>query len=266
VTPESLAALCAAAMPDERLTPAELDVLCFSPGDEIVEHNAGAAAFTVKRFGDVTGAWMLLVAVAPEHQGVGAGERLMRGVVERARALGATNLFFGFLAPRYVWPGLDAMNTAAGGLAEKLGFEWGEVSLDMGIPTAFRARPPEGVHVEREGGRGASDLAARAFPHWVEEVERAVAQGTAFAARAGGETVGFACHSVWRAGNVGPMATDPDRQHGGVGSALLAALCADLAPARDVAQISWVSNLRFYGKCGATVSRVYRSGRLPLSG
>ena len=61
------------------------------------------------------------------------------------------------------------------------------------------------------------------------------------------------------------MATDPTLQHGGVGSALLAALCADLE-ARGIAtgEISWVSNLRFYGKCGARVSRVFLGGRKRL--
>jgi hypothetical protein len=61
------------------------------------------------------------------------------------------------------------------------------------------------------------------------------------------------------------MATEPARQHGGVGSALLAAVCADLdAHGVTTGEIAWVSNLRFYGKCGATVSRVFQGGRLGL--
>jgi predicted N-acetyltransferase YhbS len=86
------------------------------------------------------------------------------------------------------------------------------------------------------------------------------------ARNAQGETIAFGCHSVNRFGWLGPMATDPSLQHGGVGSAVVAALCADLA-ARDcrTGQISWVSNLRFYGKCGARVSRVFLGGRLRLS-
>ena len=56
------------------------------------------------------------------------------------------------------------------------------------------------------------------------------------------------------------MATDPTLQHGGVGSAVMAALCADLEH-RGFAhgEISWVSNLRFYGKCGARVSHACSS-------
>ncbi len=99
------------------------------------------------------------------------------------------------------------------------------------------------------------------------ELDRAVGLGTAFAARnADGATIAFACHSVNRAGWIGPMATDPTLQHGGVGSAVLAAVCADLDRIGLASgEISWVSNLRFYGKCGARVSRVFLGGRLKLA-
>ncbi len=61
------------------------------------------------------------------------------------------------------------------------------------------------------------------------------------------------------------MATDPTLQHGGVGSAVVAALCADLAERGcPTGEISWVSNLRFYGKCGARVARVFLGGKLTL--
>src|SRR5205085_11652199 len=111
------------------------------------------------------------------------------------------------------------------------------------------------------------DFATVEYPHWVPELDRAVELGTAFAARdATGKTVGFSCHSVNRAGWIGPMATDPTLQHGGVGSAVLAAVCADLeARGLPSGEIAWVSNLRFYGKCGARVSRVFLGGRLRLS-
>ena len=61
------------------------------------------------------------------------------------------------------------------------------------------------------------------------------------------------------------MATDPDRKHGGVGSAVLAAVCADLADrGHATGEIAWISNVRFYGKCGATVSRVFQGGHRAL--
>jgi predicted N-acetyltransferase YhbS len=122
------------------------------------------------------------------------------------------------------------------------------------------------VLIEREQGEDAIAFADRDYPHWVEELSRAIAKGTAFAARKDdGTTIGFACHSVNRRAWIGPMATEATRQHGGVGSALLAAVCADLAAdGLETGEIAWVSNLRFYGKCGAAVSRVFQGGRLDL--
>ena len=116
-----------------------------------------------------------------------------------------------------------------------------------------------------------ADLCSRALPEerlTVDELTVAIDRGTAFAARdADGATIGFGCHSCNRAAWIGPMATDPDAQHGGIGSAVLAAVCADLeARGHASGEIAWVSNLRFYGKCGARVSRVFLGGRLGLGG
>ncbi len=76
------------------------------------------------------------------------------------------------------------------------------------------------------------------------------------------EVIGFACHSVNRAGWLGPMGTDPDRRATGVGSALLGQVCRDLMIAEyPHTEISWVGPVRFYAKNGATVSRVFRQYR-----
>jgi hypothetical protein len=46
---------------------------------------------------------------------------------------------------------------------------------------------------------------------------------------------------------------------------VVSAVCADLEQrGRVTGEISWVSNVRFYGKCGARVSRVFMGGRLAL--
>jgi GNAT superfamily N-acetyltransferase len=187
-------------------------------------------------------------------------------VADRARELGARDLLLASAVPRYLWPGVDVCNTRVGMLLETCGFERDWVGTNMAIDTTFRRPPPPGVVVERETGNGAHEFAERAYPYWVPELDRAVMLGTAFAARdAQGATIGFGCHSVNRFGWIGPMASDPTLQHGGVGSAVVAALCADLeARGCAVGEISWVSNLRFYGKCGARVSRVFLGGKLPL--
>jgi GNAT superfamily N-acetyltransferase len=253
-------------MPEEQLTAGELARICFGEGDEVVGDGQAAAAYTMKRFGDYVAGWLLLVAVQPDAQGQGAGKDLVREACARAKGNGAQAMHLANAIPRYVWPGVDLTNTRAGMLFETFGFTLDLVGINMAIPTTFRRDPPPGVMIEREQGDGAVEFAAREYPNWVEELAHAVTNGTAFAARRDdGATIGFACHSVNRRAWIGPMATEPSRQHGGVGSALLAALCADLAAGGIASgEISWVSNLRFYGKCGATVSRVFQGGRLEL--
>jgi GNAT superfamily N-acetyltransferase len=258
-------------MPEEHLTAAELEHLCFGESeqgdpDECFGDERGAAVMQLQRFGEHVAAWLVLTVVHPDHQSRGLGKELVSTVFDRARAVGARDVMLASAIPRYLWPGVDTANTRAGMLLETLGFEREWVGTNMAIPTAFRRPPPHGLVVEHETVAGSHDFAAAEFPHWVPELDRAVALGTAVAARdADGRTVGFACHSVNRAGWIGPMATDPGLQHGGVGSAVLGALCADLeSRGIPTGEISWVSNLRFYGKCGARVSRVFLGGRKKL--
>ena len=266
-SPEVLAALCATAMPDERLTRDELEYLCFGENDEVLGDERAAAVLQTQRFGEHVAAWLTLVVVDPAEQSRHRGKELVLEVAARARALGARDLLLASAVPRYLWPGVDVFNTRAGMLLETCGFERDWVGTNMAIDTSFRRDPQPGIVVERETGSGAHDFATVAYPYWVTELDRAVGLGTAFAARdAQGATIGFGCHSVNRFGWIGPMATDPTLQHGGVGSAVVAAICADLESRGCAAgEISWVSNLRFYGKCGARVSRVFVGGRLPLA-
>jgi mycothiol synthase len=264
--PEALAALCTAAMPAEQLTADELGYLCFGENDEVLGDEHGTAVLQIQRFGEHLAAWLTLVVVHPEHQSRGRAKDLVRAVADRARELGARDLLLASAIPRYLWPGVDVTNTRAGMLLESCGFERDWVGTNMAIDTSFRRAAPAGVVVERETGTGAHEFAARAYPYWVPELDRAVMLSPAFAARdASGTTIGFGCHSVNRFDWIGPMATDPTLQHGGVGSAVVAALCTDLET-RGCAtgEISWVSNLRFYGKCGARVSRVFVGGKLGL--
>jgi GNAT superfamily N-acetyltransferase len=277
MTPDALTALCAAVMPEENLTVEELTHVCFGANDAGAGHEAvpdeifgddrGVAVMQTQRFGDHVAAWLVLVAVHPDEQSRGTGKALVSAVAERARAIGARDLMLASAIPRYLWPGVDTANTRAGMLLETLGFDRDWVATNMTIDSSFRRTPPAGIVIERETGSGAHDFAVGAFPHWVPELDRAVSLGTAFAARdAGGATIGFGCHSVNRAGWIGPMATDPTLQHGGVGSAVLAGVCADLEQRGFASgEITWVSNLRFYGKCGARVSRVFLGGRLKLA-
>ena len=265
LAPDGLARLVTAALPDEGLTAADLETCCYGPDTEILGDTDAAAVLTVKGAGGLAAAWLVLLAVHPDHRRRGRGRALVGESAARARAAGAVDMHLGTAFPRYVWPGVDFRFTAALALFEATGFEPYGAACNMAIPTGFRAESPAGVVVEREGGDGAAALASRSFPHWLDEVERAAVAGTCYAARAGRDTVGFACHSVNRTGWIGPMATDPERQRAGVGRSLLGAVCASLSAAGHTeADIAWVGPIGFYAKAGAVVSRVFRNAKLTL--
>jgi GNAT superfamily N-acetyltransferase len=265
VSPGGLADLCAAALPNEVLTAADLDRCCFGPGSTVLGRERAAAVVTVGGEGPLRAAWLLLLAVHPEEQRRGRGRALIEEAVAHARSQQAVDLHLGNCAPRYVWPGVDYTFTPALALFESYRFEPLGAECNMSIPTSFRADPLAGVTVERETGGGALDVARRHYPHWIDETEHAIGAGGCFAARADGATVAFGCHSANRAGWIGPMATDPERRHGGVGRAVLAAVCADLEErGSERADIAWVGPIGFYAKCGATVSRVFRTAKLRL--
>jgi GNAT superfamily N-acetyltransferase len=265
LAPDELTRLVSAALPDEGLTAADLETCCYGPDTEILGDADAAAVLTVKGSGRLAAAWLVLIAVHPDHRRRGRGRALVAESAARARAAGAADMHLGTAIPRYVWPGVDFGFTAALALFEATGFEPYGAACNMAIPTSFRADSPAGVVVEREHGESAAALTSRCFPHWRDEVERSAAAGTCYSARAGGDTIGFACHSVNRAGWIGPMATDPERQRAGVGRALLGAVCASLSEAGHTeADIAWVGPIGFYAKAGAVVSRVFRNAKLTL--
>lgn len=268
VGPEGLERLCAAALPHEALTADDLVTCCFEGGAEVIGDDSAAAAFVIKDFGELTTAWLLLLAVSPSQRRQGRARELVAAVVRRCRARGAAELHTGNCAPRYVWPGVDLSATEALAFFQTLGFEPYDHGLNMTLPTTFRSAAPAGITIEREAGDGAGGLAAREYPHWVDEVLRGTERGTTFAARDGdGTTIAFAAHSVNRATWIGPMATDPERQHAGTGHALLGALAEDIEARHGTqsAEISWVAPIPFYAKAGATAHRAFRIHRLEIS-
>jgi GNAT superfamily N-acetyltransferase len=266
LTPAGLARLVDAALPGEALTADDLDTCCFGPHSEVVGDDQAAVVLHVRHWTeDFAIAWIVLVAVHPDARRQGRGRSLVEEAVALARGHGAREVQLGAAVPRYVWPGVDFRFTAALALFEACGFEPTGAEINMAIPTGFRADAPAGVTVEREQSDDAVGLARRHWPHWEDEVARAVEHGSGFVARASGSAVAFGCHSVNRHSWIGPMATDPGAQRGGIGRAVLSAVCEDLQAAGFAdADIAWVGPVGFYAKCGARVSRVFRTGRLVL--
>jgi GNAT superfamily N-acetyltransferase len=252
-------------LPTEHLTEDELVAGCWDdPGVVLALDDGSAAAAAVAR--GSTG-FIRLLAVAPHVRRLGHGRALVDTAETWARERGCTTMVPGPSAPFYLWPGVDVRWTPALALFEAAGYAPVGAEINMSCPTSFRAEPPAGVRVDRvledDDATAAIAFCRRAFPHWVAELERGIEHAACLLARddATGDVVGFCCHSVNRAGWVGPMATDPQRQGKGVGSALLAAACRDLRAAGHAdAEIAWVGPVGFYAKtAGATVSRVFRT-------
>ena len=282
-------ALVAEAMPAEELSVDELLAVCWDdpapddPGDPVGTvlvvadggRPIGVAVAIVRTLGDAPAqvrlAWLKLIAVHPDHRRRGIGHELLGAVEAWAWAQGATELHLAGSPPFYLWPGIDATATEMLCLVESRGYRDIGSDVNMALGTGFRADPPEGVTTRRivhdVDVAHIDELVGAHWPEWLDETRRAVEHGCchgAFVIGDDGErAVGFACHSVNRAGWLGPMGTDPDLQQGGVGSALLAQVCRDLQIAEfDATQISWVGPARFYAKNGATISRVFRRYRL----
>jgi GNAT superfamily N-acetyltransferase len=258
-------------LPGEQLTEDELVGCCWDDAGAVLAVDDGSAAVAAVTRGDV--GFIRLLAVAPHVRRLGHGRSLVTAAEDWARDAGCRTMVPGPSAPFYLWPGVDVQWTAALALFEAAGYRPSGAELNMSCPTSYRAEPPAGVVIERviEDGdaTAAAEFCAAVFPHWVAELERAIEHAACLLARVGeaGEVAGFCCHSVNRAGWVGPMATDPRRQGQGIGAALLSVACRDLRAAGHAdAEIAWVGPVGFYANtAGATVSRVFRTLVKPLA-
>ncbi|MBV8693645.1 MAG: GNAT family N-acetyltransferase [Actinobacteria bacterium] len=266
---DDLTALFGLALPNESLTTDEL-VACSwdDPTGAVLGDVDGSAAVALvtRPVGDDLHAFIVALGVAPVVQGDGRGRRLLDAAVAWAGDHGCRALHAGGSAPFYLWPGVDTRWTRAICLFESAGFARLGAEVNMSCPSTYRSPAPAGTEVERvvadADAERVRDFCTEHFAHWVPEVDRGIEQGACFLARASGEegaVLGFACHSVSRAGWLGPMGTDPARRHERIGAALLGAVCADVAESgRPDVEIVWVGPVGFYAKsAGAAVSRVF---------
>jgi GNAT superfamily N-acetyltransferase len=275
-----LAAVCAAALPDEELLAEDLEAACFDDppvdtGDGRVGPSAtfgvavdgaavGAVAVALRHLDDFTSAHVQLLAVHPARRRRGIGRALLGAAEAWASENGASVVQLGAAAPFYLFTGVDSRWTAALCLAEDAGYGRVGVELDLICPTGQPAVALALDGTEVRPARSAADVdavvdfARRCYPHWVPELRRGAEAGTAVLARSvDGAVVGAAAHSVNRAGVIGPVGVDPGRHGGGVGTAMVRALLGDLAVAgyRN-AEIAWTSTMRFYAlACDARVGR-----------
>jgi GNAT superfamily N-acetyltransferase len=263
VTPDGLAALLRLALPDEQLSAEELAATVFEDPDGAVLDAAGGPGAVGVAVRGRTG-FVTVIVVDPEVQRRGIGRALLDDAHAWLRGRGAATVVTGTSAPRYLWPGVDvAVHAAAVELFRSAGYEQVDATRNHRCSTTYRAPAPDGVEVRRvvDGSRDVEAVvafAAGTFPDWVDELSRGIPNGCSHGAfLPDGTAVGFGCHSINRAGWIGPMATDPSMQGRGVGAALLGAVCRDLALAElEEAEIAWVGPDAFYQRtAGSTVSR-----------
>lgn len=266
VTPDALLALVDAALPGEALSTDDLLSVCWD--DElgvstVLGDDLAAVSVAVR---DGLGAVQLLV-VHPDAQREGRGRRLLDDATAWAFDNGAARVTIGAAPPWYLWPGIDVRWIGAQVLAESAGFVLGGAAMNMSCPTAVRLPTPDGVTLRRvvddDDAALVLDLCRRAFDApWQHEAARGIEHGACHGAFdvATGELLGFAAHSVNRAGWFGPTGVDPAKQRRGVGGPLLAACLLDLKVAGfDRCEISWIGPTGFYAKAaGAEISRVFR--------
>jgi GNAT superfamily N-acetyltransferase len=268
-----LADLVDRALPNEGLTADELAFCCWHGEAAVLasESGHGAIAVNVADEGPRRIGFVKLAVVEPGTRRQGHGRALLDAAQEWAFDRGAAEVRVGAAPPFYLWPGCDVEHLAALCLFESAGYWAVGAELNMRCSTSFRAAPPDGARMRRvvdtDTTQAVLALVRREWPNWEDETVRGIELGSCFAALStdDGAALGYASHSVNRRGWIGPMATDASRQHGGVGSALLACLCEDMqVQGLDEADIAWVGPVRFYAKAAnARVSRVFRSLTLP---
>jgi len=264
-----LTALAEAAMPAEALNADELMACCWDDPSIVLGTADGSGAICASlrhegADGEITSAAVKLVAVHPGSRRVGIGGTLLGELEAWAWDQGAPRITLGAAVPFYLWPGVDVRALAMSCLAESRGYRDLGVALNMSVPSTFRAPVPDGLDVDRvledADVEAVERFVGREWPEWSPETAVGLAQGTCFAAfDPERRAVGFACHSVNRAGWFGPTGTDPSHRGVGIGHALLAEVCRDVMVAGygDV-EISWIGPMRFYAAAGGSVSRVFR--------
>ena len=175
-----------------------------------------------------------LLVVAPGARGLGLGRELLEVAEQWARGQGAERLEIGATGPFALWSGVEPESGLAR-IAAGHGFvPVGEVH-SFAVPVEFRSPPPDDVVVRRavrdDDVAAVTVHVAEGGPHHAEGVARALEHGTchaAFDAGGAGGVIGIGCHSVTRAGSVGPLVVRPDARRRGVGLALLGQICRDL--------------------------------------
>jgi GNAT superfamily N-acetyltransferase len=267
----AIAALCSRSLADAPalhelartlFAPEQPTTLLGDPDVGLVGTCAGSAAV-----GTADQGFVRILVVAPEHRGRGTGRALLTAAEDGLRRRGLAAVGIGADAPYYLWPGVEAGETALHCLLERRKYTRTNANLNMDVDLGAIPEDPGGWTVATAAERG--ELAAWAARHWgfwEAELCRALDGGTLVLARDGDGIAAVCAYDVNRDGWVGPVAVRPDRLGQGVGVApLLGALHRMRAGGRIRAEVAWVGPVVPYARVGGTIGRVFFTYRKELS-
>lgn len=222
---------------DEDLTPDEVLTACHEHAGIVMATEDGESVIAVGVERDEDGellASVRLVAVGPNVQRTGRGSALLEHAERWAAERGARQIVVGGSVPFSLWPGTPVDSPVAA-LCAARGYDAHEQWQSFEVDTTFRAEIPAGVVVRRavhdEDVTRVLLAATSAWPRSADEIARALEHGTCHVAlRGDGDpvVVGIGCHSITRAGWMGPLVVDESARRRGVGAALLGQMTRDL--------------------------------------
>ncbi len=276
---EDLAAFVADALPDEDLTADEILTACYEQPGVVLGTTEGTGVVAVgvgREPGGALVAVVRLVVVAQGERRATTGVALLTAAETWSIQRGVARVLLGGGLPFFLWPGVEpGGHLEAWALAA--GFQAVGDATAHEVDVGFRSEPPDDVEVRRvvrDVDVTAVTLAVAAVaPAASDEVARAVDHGTchgAFARRPANDAdgpgpddvLGVGCHSVTRAGWVGPLGVRPEQRRRGIGHALLGQICRDLMiaefPAAVVPDVDDVGTAAFVESSGGRPTTVFR--------
>lgn len=270
-TVDQLGALCDGALVHDPYAAEVATMLLQCPGrilltahsKESRDHLAGAALMSFAREAPL--AFVDMIGVRPEYEGLGIGSRLLRALETTALDHGASTLRVAGNPPCYGWPGIDVRYPRTVNMFDRSHYrretvEFNlRVDLQLQIHKASRTTlPPNSVVMAKVPRSRRAWLEERLSANWkrdwVLEADLALSRHVAVPGASGvyvaledDHCLGFCVWGVSRPINIGPAGTTPSASGKGLGSALLRACMKEQAAlGMTTAVIQWAGPIGWF--------------------